>query len=188
MKNKIFLLLLLLAAAAARTGVSAQDGAVTGPETVIVPFDVTKPLESQKPSQVYISYERFVELWEAAKANKRGIPAEDMAQSYILSSARYDAKLDDGSLHVTGVIDLLTFKDDWTSVPIAFRDVKIGVLKLDGQPALLASGGVVIEKAGRHRVEVEFEIPVGDAKARNQCPFVQTQICFQQDEPTQRNE
>ena len=163
MKNKICLLLMLMAAVMATFAVAAENDAT---ETVIVPFDVTKPVESQKPDQVYIPYERFLQLWEAAKANKRGFPSEEMPQPYVLSSARYDSKLDSGVLSVNGVIDLQTFNDGWVNVPLAFREVKIGVLKLDGQPAPLADGAVAIEKAGHHRIEVEFEIPVGSDKAR----------------------
>ena len=136
MKNKFCFLLILLAARAVAAGDDENDAAVAPPDTVIVPFDGTKPVASQNPDSVYIPYERFIELWEAAKANKQGLPPEELAQSYVLSSAHYDAKLDDGALHVSGVIDLETFKDDWVSVPLAFRDVKLGVLSFDNfQPA-----------------------------------------------------
>ncbi len=51
MKNKIYLLLILLSSAMVAV---AEDPAAQGPETVIVPFDATKPVESQNPASVYI--------------------------------------------------------------------------------------------------------------------------------------
>ena len=61
---------------------------------------------------------------------------------------------------MTGVIDLQTFNEGWVSVPLNFNGARLGVLKLDGQAAPLASGAVAIEKAGHHRIEAEFDIPV----------------------------
>ena len=42
----------------------------SNPETVIVPYDPTKPVTQQKPDQFYVPYERFLQLWEAAKASR----------------------------------------------------------------------------------------------------------------------
>lgn len=165
MKTKFYTLsaLLLLAAGAAAPAATPRN-ADGSSETVIVPFDATKPLDAQKPDSVYVPYERFVELWEAAKAAKRGVPPEQSETDFVLGSARYDARLTDKVVHVTGVIELQTFKDDWVSVPLAFADAKIGSLKLDGNPAPLQDNALAIEKAGHHRVEVEFEVPLGDNK------------------------
>ena len=41
-------------------------------DTVIVPYDAKKPLRDQKPDRLYLPYERFLELWEAAKATRAG--------------------------------------------------------------------------------------------------------------------
>ncbi|MEI8341287.1 MAG: hypothetical protein WCH43_07090, partial [Verrucomicrobiota bacterium] len=171
MKKQIcwFLILLLsLPFAVFAKGKAKPAPGVSEPvtETVIVPFDSGKPLDAQKADQLYVPYERFVELWEAAKASRRGLPPEKLDESYALSSARYDAKLEESVLRINGVIDLQTFGDDWVSVPLEFKEAKIGTLKLDGQPAPLDSGRIVIEKAGPHRIEVEFEIPVSGDKSR----------------------
>lgn len=142
------------------------SAAETGTETVIVPYDSSKPLEGQKLDQIYVPYERFVELWEAAKQTRRGLPPEEPDASYVLSSARYDATLGADSLQVNGVIDLQTFGNDWVSIPLVFKQAKVGSLKLDGQPAPFESGRIVVEKAGHHRIEVAFEIPVKGGRTR----------------------
>ena len=63
------LILLALPFAVAASGKSKPVSENT--ETVIVPFESGKLLEGQKPDQFYVPYERFVELWEAAKASRR---------------------------------------------------------------------------------------------------------------------
>jgi len=171
MKKRIFQLAMILMAVVSAGASSPGKDSKSGPapvesETVIIPFDATKPLAGQKPNQVYVPYERFVELWEAAKATKRGIPPEKLKERYVLGSSRYDAVLVDRALRVKGVIDLQTFGDDWVSVPLPFKQVKAGSLLLDGQPAPFDAAKVVIEKAGPHHIEVTFEIPVKGSNAR----------------------
>lgn len=129
-------------------------------ETVIVPYDSTKPLAGQKLDQLYVPYDRFIELWEAAKATRRGIKPEKLAERYLLSNARYEAQLDSRTLRVKGAIDLETFGEDWVNVPLSFKRTKLSSLLLDGKPAPLDSGSLVIEKAGPHHVDVEFEVAV----------------------------
>ena len=62
---------------AGRNKPNASGSPMPDSETVIVPFDSKKPLVNQKPDRVYVPYERFIELWAAAKAAKRGAPPEN---------------------------------------------------------------------------------------------------------------
>jgi autotransporter-associated beta strand protein len=165
-KTTLIFQIVMLLSAAASVAAKRPAASATKPETVIVPYDSGKPLDGQKFDQVYVPYERFVELWEAAKVTRRGLPPEKLDEDSVLSSGRYDATLTETSLRVRGVIELQTFGDDWVSVPLSFKDVKVGSLKLDGQPALFQSDRIVVEKAGHHRIEVEFEIPVKTSRAR----------------------
>ncbi|HWB57940.1 MAG TPA: hypothetical protein VG733_00545 [Chthoniobacteraceae bacterium] len=180
MKNKIHLLLMTLVVLALPVAAMAGDAgddianandaeaarAQAAQQPVIIPYDVTKPLDAQKPDRVYIGREQFLQLWEQAKANKRGPQPEKMDVPFLLSSGRYDATLDDHALHVTGVIDLQTFNDAWVNVPLEFKGVNLGTLKLDGQSALMTKDGVAIEKPGHHSIEVGFDIPLGADRTR----------------------
>jgi autotransporter-associated beta strand protein len=156
------------------------------PETVIIPYDAAKPLSDQKLDQLYVPYEHFIELWNAAKANRRPAPPEKLDVPYVLTSSRYDARLDGKVLTVAGVITLSTYGNEWVSVPLPFAGVKISSLKLDGQPAALLDGAgkpmpqpqgkaakpaqapaaIAVERAGQHSVAVEFEIPLGANRTR----------------------
>ena len=129
-------------------------------ETVIVPYDATKPVAGQKPDQFYLPYERFLELWEAAKKSRTGVEAEPSAVAYVLSAARYDGVVGERSVAITGKLDVTTYNDAWVKVPLAFRGVQIGSLKIDGVAAAYDGAEIIVEKPGRHTVEVAFEIPL----------------------------
>ncbi len=133
---------------------------VGAPETVIVPYDSTKPVAGQKPDQFYVPYDRFIELWEAAKATRRGPKPEQPATPFVLNSSRYEGTLKDDVVSFRGTIELNTFGDDWVAVPLDFQSVKLGALKLDGRPASFDDGKVLVEKPGRHVLEVEFDLPL----------------------------
>ena len=75
-----------------------MSGAAFASETVIVPYDATKPIAGQKPDQFYLPYERFLELWEAAKMNRTGARAEPAVVAYVLSAARYDGVVGERSV------------------------------------------------------------------------------------------
>lgn len=139
----------------------ARSAAAT--DAVIVPYDPTKPVAGQQPDQFYLPYERFLELWEKAKLKRKGAAPEMPATAWSISSARYEGRVEDRSLIFTGTLDVSTRGQAWVKVPLEFRDVKISRLIVDGVPGAFDGASVLIEKPGRHRIEVSFEIPRGSA-------------------------
>ena len=54
---------------------------------------------------------------------------------------------------------MTTYNGAWVKVPLPFKDVQIGALKIDGVAAYYGAE-IIVEKPGRHAVEVAFEIPL----------------------------
>lgn len=129
------------------------------PDFVIVPYDPTKPAAQQKPDQLYLPYPRFLELWESAKANRKGPKLENAPVPFVLSTARYEGVLGERTMTFTGKLDVTTYNESWVEVPLPFKDVKVSGLKIDGVAAAFDGARIVVEKSGRHQVEVAFEIP-----------------------------
>ena len=154
------------------------QSAPPAPETVIVPYDATKPVQAQHPDQLYVPYDRFVELWDAAKRTRRGPEKPDAGTAYLLDSARYEGVLSEDAVTFRGVIALSTLSQ-WAAVPLPFHGAIVNSLKLDGAAAALSDGSlktvgglvawregsVVVETPGRHTLDVTFQIPLkrGDA-------------------------
>ena len=140
-------------------------GAAFGSETVIVPYDATKPIAGQKPDQFYLPYERFLELWEAAKTESHGCEGGAGAGGVCASAAaRYEGVVGERAVAFTGKLDVYDLQRAWVKVPLPFKDVQIGALKIDGVAAAYDGAEIIVEKPGRHAVEVAFEIPLRAAR------------------------
>ncbi len=142
----------------------AQAADPTPPSTVvIVPYDSHKPLAGQKPDQLYVPYQQFLNLWQAAKEHRRHdlLPAapEPAPLPFALTAARYDGSVEDRAIKFTARIDLTTGGDSWQHVPLPFRDAHLTALSLDGKPAALDKDALLVETAGRHRIDAVVEVP-----------------------------
>ncbi len=155
--KKVIIALTLLAPLG-RSGFAAEAPA-PDPEMVIVPYDASKPAAEQKPDQFYLPYERFLQLWQAAKQNRTDRKLEAAVVPFVLSNARYEGVLAERAMTFTGKLDITTYNESWVGVPLPFTDVKISALKIDGVAAAYDGTQIVVEKPGRHQVEVSFEIP-----------------------------
>jgi hypothetical protein len=154
---ELFAALILLFAG---IGLAKEAAPVSEPEMVIVPYDPAKPAAQQKPDQFYLPYEHFLELWEAAKEQRAGKKPEAAPVAFVLSTARYEGVLGERAVAFTGKLDVTTYNEPWVAVPLPFKDVKIGALKIDGVAAAYDGAQIIVEKPGRHTVEIAFEIPL----------------------------
>jgi len=134
-------------------------------DTVIVPYDPKKPLKEQTPDKVYLAHERFLELWEAAKRNRAGEKQPPAAMSFALGAAIYEGRVQEKRVTFKATIELSTFNGEWVRVPLPFRGMQFSELSLDGKPAALVDGALIVEKPGKHAVTAVFEIPL-EAGAR----------------------
>jgi autotransporter-associated beta strand protein len=150
---------LLFAPAIPAKETKAEAALSEEPDIVIVPYDPKTPPAEQNPDQLYLPYDRFLKLWQAAKEHQRP-PAEQKPAPlpYGLTSARYDAKLEQRGILVTGVLDLFT-GHAWVKVPLPFARTKVSGLTIDGQAAVWENDELLVEKQGRHQVTVAFELP-----------------------------
>ncbi|HEY5894664.1 MAG TPA: hypothetical protein VIT91_15695 [Chthoniobacterales bacterium] len=121
-------------------------------ETVIIPYDASKPVSQQQPNQRYVPYERFLELWEAAKAHRRGPIPPDAPQKYTLDNARHDAVLDGRVLTLTSALDFHTFGNDPVEIPLQFGGRNWLTATLDGAPAPFENGKLLVTKPGIHQL------------------------------------
>ena len=148
----------------ARTmGVFAADAQKEMPEsrdTVIVPYDPKKPVKDQHPDKVYLKYDRFLELWEAAKKSRTPEQARPAAAAFAIGAARYEGRVEEKRAVFTVTLDFSTFDEKWVRVPVPFEHVQISELAVDGKPAAFADNTLMVENPGRHSLTASFEIPL----------------------------
>ncbi len=146
----------------------AEPTPAPSPEMVIVPYDATRPAAAQQPDRYYLPYERFLELWDAAKRHRRPPLPEPPpgGERSSLNTARYDARLVGDTLEIDAALDLQTFGEGWVAVPLKFDGERVGALTLDGTPASLSADGVLwVGTPGTHHVAASLRLPAGKLSA-----------------------
>lgn len=145
------------------TGIFAAEAQKEMPEsrdTVIVPYDPKKPVKDQHPDKVYLKYDRFLELWEAAKRSRTPEQARPAVAAFAIGAARYEGWVEEKRAVFTVTLDFSTFDEKWVRVPMPFEHVQISELAVDGKPAAFADNTLMVEKPGRHSLTASFEIPL----------------------------
>ncbi|MDP6443903.1 MAG: hypothetical protein QF805_08950 [Pirellulaceae bacterium] len=110
-------------------------------DAVIVPFrldpdgDLTDSLA--KADQVFVPYEKYVELWNRANPNQKLTSTPPPAE-YAFSGAAYTATLADGDEWVVqGTISIDLFVERPILVPLPLQSGVVAAATLDGEPAKL---------------------------------------------------
>lgn len=154
------------AAPAAEAPVPSQAAAAAAePPIVVIPFDPDQPLDPQSPEKRYLDYATFERMWAAAKANRRQEAAGQAAapasgeRAAVLTSALHRAEAAGQVLRVESVYALLTRGPEWVGVPFGLEN-GLKSLTLDGAPAALRDGELLVEKAGAHQVTASYEVPL----------------------------
>ena len=150
--------------------VLAEDKKQTPPliPTAIVPYDHAQPLTKQQPERYYLDYETFQRMWEDVKAHrdensKKGGAVAGTPDDHTLSSALYRIAMGEDRIAVSGRLALTTRGKDWQHVPLPFSGINLETIAINGSPASFRDGAILVEKAGQHLIEVEYEVPVGES-------------------------
>lgn len=158
-------LILWIALTGNMLGLRAEEPvAANEPPTVVVPYDAAMPVDGQTPGRVYLDYDTFQRLWKSAKERRDQTEAEAKAalgeRAAAVSSAVHAARVEGTRLVVEARFTVLTRGPDWTAVPFPWQGAGTRSLTVDGAPAAVRDGNLIIEKPGLHSVAVEYEVPL----------------------------
>ncbi|MCE9520228.1 MAG: autotransporter-associated beta strand repeat-containing protein [Verrucomicrobia bacterium] len=132
--------------------------------TVIVPYDIGKPVDPQRANRYYLDYAEFQKLWELAKENRRPAKPDDLEKGVkpeaVINSALYEAEIFEDRLHVKARLNVITRGGKWVKLPLAFQanGLAMGEVKLDGQTAAFQDGAILIEESGAHTIEIVLDV------------------------------
>ncbi|WP_395738215.1 autotransporter-associated beta strand repeat-containing protein [Prosthecobacter sp.] len=158
---------LLLAFLSLATTLPAEDKQPSpdpAAHTVIIPYDVKQPLDSQKAERYYLGYDEFQRLWKLAKENRRALPPEtDSTHEAVIHSALYKGRIEERGLVLEARITA-TSRGDWTKLQLPFAapptHALVGEVRVDGKSAALTDNAVTLEHPGTHSIDLTATLPL----------------------------
>ncbi|HSJ02492.1 MAG TPA: hypothetical protein VK956_08570, partial [Verrucomicrobium sp.] len=123
-------------------------------------------MKDQKADRYYLDYADFQKLWDLAKEARK--PAKPKEGEVILDTgvnlALHEVEVRELEMVVTSRLQVAT-RGDWQLVPLMAGKAPPApaAWNLDGRPALLKDGGVLVEKPGMHDLtsQVNQSLPQG---------------------------
>ena len=130
---------------------------------VYIPSDQLKVLFGSSSKGVLMPREKILALWHDAQSHDRSevVPPADA----VLTQARYEARLDEHELHVTGRIQIAKLRGDWQTVDLPFGGLAIESAQLNGQPARFGRKDdgtlfLLLKEEGRCELALEMSAPL----------------------------
>lgn len=149
-------------------------------QTVYIPFDDLRETFERQGRGVFIPYERFQELWEAArKAQFPVVQPPEAPVKAIVNRAEHQAKIHDQTIQVHSELQIEFLSTGWIRVPLRLKDASIVSAQLDGQPARLVSDdqgwGLLVERSAtdpaRRILVLEYARRIAVAPGKNSAEF-----------------
>ena len=138
----------------------AQEAA--GPDKVYVPYEKLKSVFESDKQGVFLPYDEFRKLWQAAQAAPAGVGKAPAP--YLISTGRFTGKVGDklATMQLELTVDILA--DGWVETPIALGEVAVANVSFvksesKARPLLRVVKGqyrLLTKGRGRHVLRLDF--------------------------------
>jgi hypothetical protein len=109
-------------------------------QTIYVPYDRLDQVFEKKGRGVFIPYEKFQELWEAARSKKRQTPDKAPPLPAIITEIDSVAVAGKDVMEVTAKLQIELLTDGWQRVPLRLKDAAVRSALIGGEPARIVVG------------------------------------------------
>ncbi len=149
-------------------------------QTIYIPYEKLRRTFEQQGRGVFLPYEKFQELWQAARdAQPKTAPTEPPVQA-IITEISNQAEVRDDALHVRAELKIDLLGKGWIEVPLRLKDAALLSARVGEEPAR-----VVSDPGGGHRLlwnqsdtessqielQLEYARAITKAPARNSVEF-----------------
>lgn len=154
----------------------AQEGAeqktAEREKTIYVPFSKLREVFEKEGRGVFLPYEEFQKLWNAANEPEPIRPAGPPVNS-IITEARSEAMVLGDVVQVEAVLTVELLKKGWNIVPLRLQGAAIQSAETEGQPARITAtddGGYQLLFENNTDESKRIEVKLSYARAYNKSP------------------
>ncbi len=144
-------------AAAAETDDSFRE------ETIYIPYDRLKKVFEKEGRGVFLPYEKFQELWKAARGKTQAIKPPERPVDALISEIESEATIGDQVVDVTATLQIELLGEGWVEVPLRLNNSAIRSARIGDEPARLtfdAKTGhkMLFNKEGKEPKQLELKL------------------------------
>ena len=150
-------------------------------QTIYVPYEKLREVFEQKGRGVFLPYEQFQSLWEAAQRQTASIPEGKPPVASLITQIEAEATASKDVVGVRAVIRIDVLAQGWHEIPLRLGDSAITLANLAGQPAKLLGTpetGYRLLIENKEKAAKQHELILEFAKAITKVPG-QNSVAFQ---------
>ncbi len=172
-------LLILCAAGSARAADPPSEGNRDGSsgeplkeQTIYIPYEELRKVFEKEGRGVFLPYERFQELWRAAREATVKPPDEAPPVEALITEVLSEAEVATDVVRVTSRVHIELLTEGWHQIPLRLGDAAITSARIGDESArIIADGGrghrLLLERKGPEPREVELTLEYAKAFAKS---------------------
>ncbi|MCE9545461.1 MAG: hypothetical protein K8T25_08080 [Planctomycetia bacterium] len=180
----------MVALAACTTSAQEHPPAAKAPapplreQTIYVPYEKLREVFEKPGRGVFLSYEEFQQLWDAARAARQ--PAADLKAptAVVITDSESEATVEKDIVRVKTQLKIDLLREGWHEVPLRLNGAAILSATVNGQPAPITVNAqgehqLLVQSDSKRPVEIRAEIEYAraytKAEGRNRVAFASPQ-------------
>ncbi|MEM7391192.1 MAG: hypothetical protein AAF492_02500 [Verrucomicrobiota bacterium] len=149
-------------------------------QSIYIPYEKLWKVFEKEGRGVFIPYETFNELWEAAEARKKTEPEQKPPRDVLITEVTGEATVAKDVVTIKAAVSIEVLKEGWNEIPLRLNDVAMMKSTLGGQPARLLFDKnqgykLLVEKQGDEpkvfQLHLEFAKSYTKSPGRNSIQF-----------------
>lgn len=130
--------------------------------TIYIPYEKLRKTFEKQGRGVFLPYEKFQELWKAARAQSKAAEPPQRPVDALINSIDNDATIADQVVNVSATLQLEILGKGWVKIPLRLRHSAIRSATIDGQGARIVADNtghqLLYDKQGEDPVQLELKL------------------------------
>ena len=150
----------------------SADRKVIREQSIYIPYDELRKVFEKQGRGVFLPYEKFRELWDAAREKTEPAADQEPPVGALIAEVENEATVEQDVVRVKAVVKIEVLAKGWNEVPLRLSDAAITEATLDGQPARIVTDGnagykLLLENTGEGSQQVELTLHYANAITRS---------------------
>ena len=140
-------------------------------QDIYIPYDKLRSVFEKHGRGVYLPYEKFEELWNAAQDKTRPAAAPKPPVGAVITEIENEATVAKDVVQVTAHLKIDLLSEGWHEVPLRLADAAIAKATIKNEPARILGGAneehrLLIEHKGKQPEQIELVLEYARAISR----------------------